>query len=58
MMTMNEREEIQKRVQSFREHQLRLIEEREARMNRLAQQTRQLLLEMNGRAGSANAPRA
>jgi hypothetical protein len=58
MMTVNERDEIQKRVQSFREHQMRLIEEREARMNRLAQQTRQLLLEMNSRTGPANAPRA
>ena len=46
---MSEREEIRNRVQAFKAHQEQLMREREARMNTLTQQTRQMLSEMHAR---------
>lgn len=40
IVSMNEREEIRKRVEQFRKLQERLAKEREERMNRVTQQTR------------------
>jgi hypothetical protein len=49
---MSDREDIVRRVQSFRAHQDKLVREREARMNALTQQIRRTLAEMHAREES------
>jgi hypothetical protein len=46
---MKEREEIAKRVQSFKAHQEQLARDREARMDQMTQQIRKTLSEMYAR---------
>jgi hypothetical protein len=46
---MNDREDIAKRVQSFKTHQEKLARERDARMNAVTRQIRQALAEMRAR---------
>lgn len=54
---MSEREDIQKRVQSFKAHQDRLAREREERMDKLTRQIRQTLSQMHARLAPPLAPR-
>ena len=54
---MGEREEILKLVRGFRQMQERLASEREARMDKLTQQTRKHLAEMYSRDITSSVPR-
>jgi hypothetical protein len=49
---MNDRDDIAKRVQSFKTHQEKLAREREARMDAVIRQIRQTLAEMHAREKS------